>query len=91
MSEYSNNWISVKDKLPKHMQTVIAINNNNELVVVDFVYGEEVFRTLIMHGIHVPDSERKADAFCSRENRANVLNNVTHWMPVDVLGLPDKL
>ena len=84
MSEYSNNWISVKDKLPEHMQTVIAI------IIVDFVENEEVFRTLRMHDIPIPDIQREGYAFCSRENRSNELNNVTHWMPVTVLGLPDE-
>jgi len=67
------NWISVKDRLPKHRDKVIAYtigrNKNKKGIVVSiYVENEQVYQDLKMAGIPTPDPERrKGGDFCSQE------------------------
>lgn len=79
-------WYTVKEREPKHYQTVLAHSKSGYCVCI-YVHGEEVFKKLMMAGFPFPIAEidRKKNQFCSQEIQGNVLNGVTHWMP-----LPDK-
>ena len=74
-------WISVKDKLPEHHQTVLCYSSKGGQAVTIFVDGA-VMRS-VLEANNVKSSETQAPYyFCSQEFKANVLNSITHWMPL---------
>lgn len=74
-------WISVKDRLPKHGETVLAVNKKRGKCVLIFIDLSIMKRELECKGIMAPDNNG-GYSFCSQEIQGNVLNDVTHWMPL---------
>jgi Protein of unknown function (DUF551) len=78
-----NEWINIKDKLPNHHETILARTTKGFCVCV-FVDTNEMNKTLRANGY--PEEQWNANtkpySFCSQEIRGNVLNGVTHWMPL---------
>jgi hypothetical protein len=78
-----SDWISVKDKLPKHMQHVLALHKDGAMYVLRFTITKEVNNLLEKHGFNPKKnpSEHPYD-FSSQEIDGMCLANVTHWMPL---------
>lgn len=78
-------WISVKEKLPQHHQTILSATPTGWSVCI-FVDGKIMAETI--QGVL---GHEKAHAnvfpyyFCSQEIKGAVLNGVTHWM-----NLPER-
>lgn len=77
-------WISIKDRLPEHEQHVLSINNRKVCCVVIFIDNKRMSIKLEARGIKIPEGQKTGSAFCSQEIKGNVLNNVTHWMPLPI-------
>jgi hypothetical protein len=82
-TENCKNWINVKDRLPKHHQTILGSTPKGQCVCV-FVDTIEMNKTLRANGYPEEQWEpgKKPYSFCSQEIKGNVLNGVTHWMPL---------
>lgn len=77
-------WISIKDRLPEHRKLVLVLTNAYAQAVTIFLKDEFTTQFLKDHGVNIPDDCLHGDgyAFCSQENRGNILNGITHWMPL---------
>ncbi len=73
-----NEWISVKDRLPRHHETILVITKTTAQAVVIFLNDEHTIPFLKQFGFKM-EKEFPGYAFCSQEIRGNVLNGVTHW------------
>ena len=73
-------WIKIQDKLPKHKQLVLAFNVSGTAVVVIFLDNEETAKFLEEKGIHI--EKKRGYQFCSQEIPGNILEGVSHWMPI---------
>jgi len=75
------NWINVKDRLPEHMQTVLASAVKGGFCVVVFVDSKKMNNFLSEKGFLQAEVDVKNEPynFCSQEVRGYTLNNVTHW------------
>ncbi len=56
-------WISVKDRLPSHLETILAFTPKGQCVCI-FVDSIKM---------------NKHYYFCSQETKMHTLNGVTHW------------
>lgn len=76
-------WISVKESLPDHHQTVLAYCPTGQGVCV-FVDSEKMNETLRENGYghEAVDISKNPYYFCSQEIKRHTLNGVTHWMPL---------
>ena len=80
----STEWINVKDKLPKHQETVLVSSSKGFCVVVfiDSVkMNEELMLTTYAH--ECVDVSKHPYYFCSQEVKGCTLNGVTHWCNLD--------
>ena len=77
------NWISIKDRLPEHHQTVYVYSSKGQCVCV-FVDSVEMNKTLKMNGYanEAVDVKKHPYYFCSQEVKSHTLNKVSHWMPL---------
>jgi hypothetical protein len=78
------NFISVNDKLPDHDEFVLALNKNKGMHVCIFILVTEMNKLLKKKGLpekRLNETDRPY-GFCSQEVRGNILNDVTHWMPL---------
>lgn len=76
-------WINIKDKTPGHHETVYAYTPKGQCVCV-FVRTRDMNKALEAAGYPQEkwDESRNPYSFCSQENKGQVLNGVTHWMPL---------
>jgi hypothetical protein len=74
------NWINIKDGLPKHYITVLAYSPKGQCVCV-FIDTVEMNKELLFRGFPI-DQSNTPYRFCSQEIKGNILNGVTHWMPL---------
>ena len=76
-------WVSVKDSLPNHHDTILAHTKKGECVCI-FVDTKEMNKTLKSKGYPEEcwDEYKKPYAFCSQELSGHVLNGVSHWMNI---------
>lgn len=78
------NWISVKDKLPEHKETILCYSPKGHVVCV-FIDSKIMNKELIESGY--PEEQVNLDKnpyyFCSQEIKMYTLNNVTHWSYLD--------
>ena len=75
-------WFSVKEKLPKHLEVVLANNISNKFVAAIFIDREMAKKELSNAGFDVPDefmNDGLLYNFCSLEIKGNVFNDITHW------------
>jgi hypothetical protein len=74
------NWISVKEKLPKHSQTVLVYTHKGFCVCI-FIDSKKMNEELIRKGYpeEQVNAEEKPYYFCSQEIKAHTLNGATHW------------
>ncbi len=73
-------WISVKDRLPSHLETILAFTPKGQCVCI-FVDSIKMNKELVIKGYpeeHV-DTKNKHYYFCSQETKMHTLNGVTHW------------
>lgn len=78
-----NKWISVKERLPEHDEKILVYAKKGQVVCI-FVDTIEMNKQLRAKGYPEEqwDINKKPYSFCSQEISGNVLNNVTHWMPL---------
>lgn len=73
-------WISIKDRLPEHMEHVIAYTGKIQHITM-FIDMKIVREELAKKGIPCKDQETLYD-FASIEVQGNCLDRVSHWMPI---------
>ena len=74
-----------------HEETVIALNKNNVPMIGIFVDESIVYRDLKSKELPCDESLQNGYGFYSQEQRGYKLNNVTHWLPLNILGeMPNK-
>lgn len=83
-----NNWISVKDKLPEHGKTVLIYCINGQAVCI-FIDTLKMNLELYSRGLPT-DGSNIPYRFCSQEIEGNVVNGVTHWMPLPELSIIEE-
>lgn len=83
-------WISVKEKLPEHDESILVYTKKGHCVCV-FVDTKKMNANLKLRGYKEEcwDEIEKPYSFCSQEIRGFILNGVTHWMPL-VPPIEDK-
>jgi hypothetical protein len=79
-----NRWITIDEKLPKHLQKVLVKNSHNMCMLVYFIDDQEMIKELNKRGLKPPKdtSNRQSFYFASLECPGNYLNSVTHWTPL---------
>jgi hypothetical protein len=77
------NWISIAQRLPKHESLVLVFSAKGQCVCF-FIDTCEMNKQLVSKGYPQEqwNAEVKPFSFCSQEVRGNILNGVTHWMPL---------
>ncbi len=76
-------WIGVKDRLPKHQETILARSHKGYCVVVFIdskAMNEELSKT--PYANECVDLEKNPFYFVSQEVKRATLNGVTHWMQI---------
>jgi hypothetical protein len=75
------NWINIKDRLPKHEQTVLAKSNKGYCVVI-FINSIDMNKQLLKNGYgnECVNTDKHPFYFLSQEIKRHTLNDVTHWM-----------
>jgi len=76
-------WISVKERLPNHDETILVCTPTGQAVCVfvDSIKMNEVLRKKGYPGECV-DTTKNPYYFCSQETKQHTLNGVSHWMPL---------
>lgn len=84
-------WISVKDRLPEHHDSILVCDNNKIgsnkkkcMGVAVFVDSIKMNETLWKsgYGNEAVDVKKHPYYFCSQEVKQHTYNNVTHWIPL---------
>jgi hypothetical protein len=84
-------WNSIKDKLPKHHQTVLARSCKGYCVVmfVNSKYmNEELMNTPFAD--ECVDIDKNPYYFVSQEIKRHTMNNVTHWCELPDINNEDE-
>lgn len=79
-----NNWINIKDKLPNHMETVLALHEKGNQIVMIFVSHRLMNKKLKLNNLPT-NSDENGYSFSSQEISGNTLKGITHWMPLPEL------
>lgn len=76
-----NKWISIKDKLPKHHETILVFTPRGQGVCI-FLDSVIMNRELVEKGYPSEQVDTRSHPyyFCSQETKQHTLNGVTHWM-----------
>ena len=79
----NSNWISVKDRLPEHDDSVLVITKKGHAVCI-FLDSKKVNEKLQSTGLINDEIDINQDPyyFCCRSSLMHTLNGVTHWMPL---------
>ncbi len=83
-----NEWISVKERLPKHQQIILVFAKTNRgadgygvATFVDSVKMNEELRKT-PYSNECVDVKKHPFYFVSQEIKQHTFNNVSHWMPL---------